>query len=97
MSIDVEWRDERGETLERYEGPPIDFRLPERSSESSRCLRFIDPYGDTTFNAAQVAVSEEELTSIASDREVGEQANSLLTFVKRHSDRLHKYLKFIGD
>lgn len=97
MAIDVEWQDERGETLERYEGLSIDARLSERSSQGSRCLRFIDPYGDTTFNAAQIAVLEEELASVAGDDEVGEQAKSLLVFVKQYSDRLHRYLKFIGD
>jgi hypothetical protein len=51
MAIDVEWQDERGERVARYDGPPIDGRLPEHAPPESSCLRFIDPYGDTTFNA----------------------------------------------
>ena len=97
MAIDVEWQDENGEQLSRYDGPLIDGRLPERAPAGSLCLRFVDPYGDTTFNAAQVAVLEEELALVADNDEVGEQAKSLLAFVKRHPDRVHRYLKFIGD
>ena len=63
----------------------------------SCCLRFIDPYGDTTFNAAQVAVLEAELATLVSDGEVAEQARSLLAFVRLFPDRTHRYLKFIGD
>ncbi|HEY7088868.1 MAG TPA: hypothetical protein VH518_12315 [Tepidisphaeraceae bacterium] len=97
MAIDVEWQDENGERLSRYDGPPIDGRLPERAPANSSCLRFVDPYGDTTFNAEQVAVLEKELASIHDNDEIGEQAKFLLAFVKRHPDRLHRYLKFIGD
>jgi len=97
MAIEVEWQDENGERLSRYDGPLIDGRLPERAPAVSSCLRFIDPYGDTTFNAAQVAALEEELALVAGNDEVGEQAKSLLAFVKRYPDRLHRYLKFIGD
>lgn len=97
MAIDIEWQDERGARLLRYQGPPIDA-LPERASESSSCLRFIDPYGDTTFNARQVAVFEEELALlIDAEDEVAAAADALLSFVKQLEDRTHCYLKFIGD
>ena len=102
MAIDVEWQDEQGKRLARYEGPPIDGRLPERAPASSSCLRFIDPYGDTTFNPAQVAALAEELASVSAggdddNDEIFRQAQSLLAFVKGFEDRLHCYLKFIGD
>jgi hypothetical protein len=97
MAIDVEWQDENGNALSRYDGPLIDGRLSERARAGSCCLRFIDPYGDTTFNAEQVAVLEEELASLASDGEVAEQARSLLSFLRRFRDCTHRYLKFIGD
>jgi hypothetical protein len=98
MAIDVEWQDEQGRRLARYDGPPLDERLPGHAPEGSACLRFIDPYGDTTFNAAQVAVLEEELRSVCdSTGEAAGQARSLLQFVTQFKDRLHCYLKFIGD
>jgi hypothetical protein len=97
MAIDVEWQDERGEQIARYDGPAIDGRLPERAPSTSACLRFIDPYGDTTFNDAQVAVLEQELAAIDGSDDVAGQARSLLSFVRRVQDRTHRYLKFIGD
>ncbi len=75
------------------------------SSASSEESVEIGGMADVAFNwcpplsvyAAQVAVLEEELATVASDDEVGQQAKSLLVFVKQYSDRLHRYLKFIGD
>src|SRR5689334_2199290 len=98
MAIDVEWQDENGNAIARYDGPLIDGRLAERAEAGSVCLRFVDPYGDATFNAAQVAVLEEELGIVATGPdEVAAQARALLEFVKAFPDRLHRYLKFIGD
>jgi hypothetical protein len=98
MAIDVEWQDERGQRLARYSGPPLDERLPGQAAEGSACLRFIDPYGDTTFNAAQVAVLEQELKSVCGTTgEAAAQAQSLLQFVTQFKDRVHCFLKFIGD
>jgi hypothetical protein len=99
MPIDVEWQDEQGNWLARYDGPAIDRRLAGAATEPSGCLRFIDPYGDTTFNAAQVAVLEHELASLLAsiDGATREQAAALLSFVRRLDDRTHRYLKFIGD
>src|SRR4051812_8468917 len=97
MAIDVEWQDENGETLSRYDGPIIDGLLPEHAPAGSCCLRFIDPYGDTTFNGLQVAVLEEELASLVNDGQFAERARSLLAFIRLFPDRTHRYLKFIGD
>ena len=98
MAIDVEWQDERGKRLARYAGLPIDNRLAGRASANSACLRFIDPYGDTTFNGPQIAFLEDELLKLSQDGdEVAEQAKSLLSFVRQMQDRMHRYLKFLGD
>jgi hypothetical protein len=98
MAIDVEWQDEDGEQLARYDGPAIDTRLFSRAAEGSPCLRFVDPYGDTVFNSAQVAALEQELASISTTGgELAAQASSLLEFVRMLEERTHCYLKFIGD
>src|SRR4051794_2553533 len=98
MPIDVEWQDESGRRLARHGGPPIDHRPPGSAPADSACLRFIDPYGDTTFNAAQVAILEQELAAIRSTHsELAGQADALMAFLKRVGDRTHRYLKFIGD
>jgi hypothetical protein len=96
--IDVEWQDERGACLARYSGIAIDSRLAERAPPDSVCLRFVDAYGDTTFNPSQVARLEHELESLATGvDDVAEQARSLLSFVRQIQERTHRYLKFIGD
>jgi uncharacterized membrane protein len=59
---------------------------------------YIDPYGDTTFNAAQVSALESKLISLAGANQTGaDQARALLHFVRSRQDRLPTYLKFIGD
>src|SRR5262245_64260647 len=98
--IAVEWQNERGECTERYAGPPLGQRFCELAPLNSICLRFIDPIGDTTFNAAQVEVFEAELADMAryaKNANVVEQAKSLLDFVGSVRNRLHMYLKFIAD
>lgn len=98
MSIDVEWQDENGAALSRYNGPPVDPEFVGNAPPDAKCMCFIDPYGDTTFNAAQVSALESELESIVKKNESGShQARALLYFVASLEDRVHRYLKFIGD
>jgi hypothetical protein len=100
MAIDVEWQDEQGAKLARYSGPLLDERLVETAPANSCCLKFIAPWEDTTFNAAQVAALEQELLFVlqgGAEREVMEQAKALLEFVRSLPERTHSYLKFIGD
>ena len=98
MAIDVAWQDESGNEIARYDGVPINAELPAAAGIASPCLRFVDPYGDTTFNAAQVGVLAEELQAVAAvGGPAAEQARSLRAFIQRVPDRLHRYLKFIGD
>src|SRR5438046_1727778 len=100
MAIDVEWQDEGGACLLHYHGPELDSHLFDRAPIHSTCLRFIDPYGDTTFNRKQVEALEQELMTLAddpADELVARQARALLRFIGRVGDRSHTYLKFIGD
>jgi hypothetical protein len=100
MAIDVEWQDESGQVLARYEGPPLGITLYELAGQGSTCLRFIDPYGDTTFNQSQVEVLIEELRNIrqqSKDRELNDLLDALLGFVAQAHGQIHTYVKFIGD
>jgi hypothetical protein len=98
MSIDVEWQDENGLRLARYDGPPIGTSFPDNAPPSAQCMCFVDPYGDTTFNAAQIACLESELALFVNANGVlAEQARSLLQFISSRQDRTHLYIKFIGD
>ena len=63
MGIAVVLTDERGGVLERIAGPLhlTDELLCCADVPRSTCLRFIDPYGRTIFNAMQLPVLIEEL------------------------------------
>jgi hypothetical protein len=59
MGISIHWEDERGKRL--AELPDMDFFveqfLPPEGAREFPCLRFVDPYGDTVFNQAQITLS----------------------------------------
>jgi len=97
--VDVEWQGEDGETLARYEGPLITLALLEQADPSSVCLRFIDPWGDTTFNQQQLPILVQELDALRSKLPDGQRAagDALLAFLRRGLDQVHTYIKFIGD
>lgn len=99
MPIDVEWQDERGSQLARYCGPLFDISLLAHAPTDSVCLRFIDPYGYTTFNSYQIEMLESELTPLADDTNpaVASQAKGLLAFIQQMQDRDLRFLKFSGD
>ena len=98
MPINVAWQDERGKVLERWSGF-ISGDLVERAASSTVCLRFIDPYGDTIFNRYQVPVLVQELEALAKqiDGDERESIEGLLAFLTASRDRVHTYVRFIGD
>ena len=64
------------------------------------CLQFIDPYGNTIFNQAQLPVLLEELQALRArlhDAELVSVIDALSAFVQRALDRVHIYVRFIGD
>jgi hypothetical protein len=100
MPIAVEWQDEKGRVLARYDGPLLHARLFEHAEQDQACLRFIDPSGDTTFNQLQLPVLLAELESLGADRELGEQLQAiraLLAFLERARDQPHTYVKLMSD
>jgi len=100
MPIDIEIQDERGGTIARYDGPFIGLGFVELASQESTCFRFIDPWGDTTFNQAQIEVLLEELTNVlarTTDSQRRKELEAVIDFVKRASNSVHTYVKFIGD
>ena len=99
MPIDVEWQDERGGQRARYNGPPVTRLLVERAEPTSPCLRFIDPYGNTTFNQHQLPVLIAELETLSAVTTDGQAAviRALLLFLATARDQVHTYIKFIGD
>lgn len=62
MPIDTRIEDERGNVLATLESPAwLNWILECADRRHTVCLRFIDPYGDTVFNRAQMMVLSQEL------------------------------------
>jgi hypothetical protein len=101
MGIDVELQDERGSTLARVADPGsvLVQAMPDENDTSFVCLRFIDRWGDTTFNQHQVRVLIDELESVKPSASV--EARAFLDEVEQLAHRVtsepHLYPKFIGD
>ena len=99
MSIDVEIQDEDGNTISRYDGPALGLPFARLASTDSACFRFIDPWGDATFNQAQIEVLTGELQAAAKLTEDSRrllELHALSSFVEG-AHGVHVYLKFIGD
>ena len=59
--------------------------------QTSPCLRFIDPWGDTAFNQLQIETLIPELQTLAPI------PLPMIEFVSRWRGEAQTYLKFIGD
>jgi hypothetical protein len=102
MSIDLHWEDERGEMLGEVSDPHnlVVHLVAVADPKESRCLLFLDPYGDTTFNQIQIPVFEEEVRSLPSEslsEEAEGHRTKILEMVASARGRDHSYLKFYGD
>ena len=97
VPIDVEWQDERGRTLARYDGPFVTYRLVDAAPKHSVCLRFIDPYGDAVFNQRQIEALVAELDRMHGDAGQMEVAESLRAFLEQTRGHVDTYVWFLGD
>ncbi|MCI0683479.1 MAG: hypothetical protein L0Y71_15350 [Gemmataceae bacterium] len=102
MGIDVTLQSERGEPLRTVSDPRgLVVRLLREVDESdSRCLRFVDPYGDATFNRLQMPCLIQELQQTidkVSDPAVRAHGGEILELAKDCERQIHLYLKFVGD
>jgi hypothetical protein len=102
MGIDATVESEDGEVEAELPDPQdLTDRLvaPFRGSDSP-CLRFVDPYGNTTFNGLQLRVLIGELEraiQIAPHPQVKSHGEALLALARQASAEVHTYLKFTGD
>ncbi len=84
-------------------GSSVDFcpsLIPPETDSRYTCLRFVDPYGDTTFNCIQVPYLEADLQLLSSECDAPEQKAELqqiLSLVAASRAEPHLYIKFIGD
>ena len=104
MGIDVAWVTESGEPKQEVFDPRqclarlVTTRWPELGH--TKCLRFVDPWGDATFNQGQVPFLLEELRAeLFEVREPEAKAHleKVIRLVERAIDRTHTYIKFTGD
>jgi hypothetical protein len=68
MGIDLRIETERGECVAELADPHnyINWLLSLAIVDSTFCLQFIDPYGDTVFNGLQLPVLQSEFSSLRS-------------------------------
>ncbi len=98
--IDVRRQDERGNELARYMDAAVVSEILGQADPDGRCLAFIDPYGDTTFNQLQLPVLLREMQLVRDqlpDGELRSRADDLMKFLRLALDEVHTYIKFIGD
>lgn len=104
MGIDVAWISEDNETRQEVYDPQqrlsrlATSRWPQLTE--TRCLKFIDAYGDTVFNQAQILVLLVELNSELSSHIESDARSHLakvIRLVERAVGKTHTYIKFIGD
>jgi len=101
VPITCKLEDERGEMLdEANDQYDLLHRLLARPDEASKAVRFIDWYGDTTFNKLQMEPFIKEwkafLDGAKSDDERG-FLDAVLRMAKECREGVHLYLKFYGD
>ena len=102
MGLDIRLEDERGMNLDEVGDPSnlLSRLLPQPGDTDFACLRFVDPYGDTTFNGAQSRALVAELERIRA-RATTDGERELLERIMRLAQRCHSqphlYLKFYGD
>lgn len=103
MGLIIQLEDENGHALESLaeQGGSIREVLPAPMESDYRCLCFIDPYGDTTFNRLQmqdfIAEWKGLFASAVNDAEKGSVHAEVLELAERCASGPHLYLKFYGD
>lgn len=102
MGLSMRWEDEKNNSLGEVADPRnlLHGLLPEPDDESYQCLRFVDWYGDTSFNYLQMPALITDLERLrgraksAADLELIESIKDL---AKRCSGQSGTHIKFIGD
>jgi len=101
MGIDVRMETEDGRELKALLDPQglVNKLLPDYRDANYSCLRFVDPYGDTTFNQLQMPHLVDELKRVLaglSDKPLRAQCAALLDLAEAANGKVHTYLKFYG-
>lgn len=102
MGFSIRLQDEKGSVIEElFDLENVLSRLlPAWDDQNSRCLCYVDPWGDTIFNHLQMTDIAQELKRMraAANTEI-ERAfiDDIERMAVRCKDGEHLYLKFLGD
>lgn len=101
MGLTIVLEGENGNEIESIDDNDLlQSIIPDYNDKSSYCLRFVDLYGDTTFNNLQAPELIRELEQILSDSfdaETQELIGNIVRLAHRCKNEVHLYLKFYGD
>lgn len=97
--IEVVRQDENGKVEAHFSDTGIVSEALKHLRDGTRCVAFIDPYGDTTFNQLQIPVLVQEIRALTQglDRDLSSRLHALAEFVASALQQPHTYIKFIGD
>lgn len=97
----VVWQDGHGVERATFEKPGYDTRLAQPDViQGTKCLQFVDPYGDTIFNQLQLPVFIEELEAVverAGEANLAGSVGELVRFLRACQGHIHTYVKVVGD
>ncbi len=102
MGLGIVLQDERGKRIDGVEDPTniLHRLLPSPDDMSSRCLRYVDWYGDTVFNRRQIGDVLEELQLLSKKAHADDEKELLgriINLARRCQGEAHLYVKFCGD
>jgi hypothetical protein len=100
MGFTIRLETEHGDLIEQLDDRKLEELLPADDDRSYVCLRFVDPYGDTTFNRPQMPDLLLELDRIKAKARSEEDRQFIMQIIKlaqRCQREVHTYIKFYGD
>ena len=100
--IHVRLEDERGKEIAVIFSPPrsqFASLIPEATVSDYPCLRYVDPYGNTTFNELQIPqllADLERTLPRCTTPETRKHVEAIMALAKQ-ATKGHTYIKFYGD
>jgi len=97
MSWTVILEDEHGNAIEKLKNE-FDFEGDVINDENYKILKYLDPYGDTTFNTNMLSDLIADLTRLKLNSENNlVQIDEIIQLATLCNREPHTYLKFYGD
>lgn len=94
MAYTISFEDESGNTITTFDCDiTLDFQHLHQN-ENSILLKYLDPYGDTTFNQLMLEDLLSDLRQLSMESKFIQR---LIEFVETRKGEVHTYLKFYGE